>query len=207
MTATAESTGCVTAAGNADSRLGAEPPEIAAAIERARAGDADAFGLLVDRYRDAVFRAALAATRSPAEAEDAAQEAFIAAYRRLARFRGESTFKTWLLTIAWNKALDRRRSISRRLLQLGTQNDEATDPPSNDAPPDAVLIASSARRAAQELIARLPPKLRDPLLLAASGDHSYDEIAAMLRIPVGTLKWRVSEARRIVKEKLHRLGY
>jgi RNA polymerase sigma-70 factor (ECF subfamily) len=57
------------------------------------------------------------------------------------------------------------------------------------------------------LIAGLPPKLRDPLLLAASGEHSYTEMAAMLGVPVGTLKWRISEARRIVREKLQRLGY
>lgn len=184
-----------------------ESPEVAAALERARAGDPDAFGLLVDRFREAVFRAALAATGSLAEAEDAAQEAFVAAYRRLDRFRGESSFKTWLLTIVWNKALDRRRAMRRAFLPLEMEDGRTTDPPSVDPPADAALVAASAHRAAKQLIAGLPVKLRDPLLLAASGEHSYTEIAAMLGVPIGTLKWRISEARRIVREKLERLGY
>ena len=182
-----------------------EPPEVAAALERALNGDADAFGELIDRYRDAVLRAALAATGSASEAEDAAQDAFITAFRGLARFRRESSFKTWLLTIVWNKALDRRRA-RRRWLSLGSSG-SAAEPASNDAAPDAELAARGARDAARLLIARLPHKLRASLLLAAAGEQSYEEIAAMLGIPVGTLKWRVSEARRIVKEKLRRLGY
>jgi RNA polymerase sigma-70 factor, ECF subfamily len=185
----------------------AEPPDVAAALERARAGDPEAFGLLVDRFRDAVFRAALAATGSPAEAEDAAQEAFVAAYRRLDRFRGESSFKTWLLTIVWNKALDRRRAMRRTFRSLETEDGRTTDPPSLERPADAALVTASAHRAAKQLIAGLPVKLRDPLLLAASGEHSYSQMAAMLDVPIGTLKWRISEARRIVREKLQRLGY
>ncbi|HEX2342469.1 MAG TPA: RNA polymerase sigma factor [Vicinamibacterales bacterium] len=184
-----------------------ESPEVAAALERARAGDPDAFGFLVDRFREPVFRAALAATGSPAEAEDAAQDAFVAAYRRLNRFRGDSSFKTWLLTIVWNKALDRRRAMRRTFLSLETEDGVTTDPPSLEQPTDAALVAASAHRAARTLIAALPVKLRDPLLLAASGEHSYTEMATMLGVPVGTLKWRISEARRIMREKLQRLGY
>jgi RNA polymerase sigma-70 factor, ECF subfamily len=184
-----------------------EPPDVAAALERARTGDAEAFGLLVDRYRGAVFRAALAATGSAADADDAAQEAFVAAYRRLDRFRGDSSFKTWLLTIVWNKALDRRRATRRAFLPLETEDGRTADPPSPEARADTALVAASAHRAVKQLVAALPPKLRDPLLLAASGDYSYVEIAAMLAIPVGTLKWRISEARQIVREKLQRLGY
>jgi RNA polymerase sigma-70 factor (ECF subfamily) len=147
----------------------------------------------------------VAATGSAAEAEDAAQDAFITAFRGLGRFRGESSFKTWLLTIAWNKALDRRRA-SRRWIPLDTPG-LAVEPAVNNPAPDAELAARGARDAARLLIARLPFKLRDPLLLTARGEHSYEEISTMLGIPVGTLKWRVSEARRIVKEKLRRMGY
>lgn len=185
-----------------------ETPEVAAALERARAGDPEAFGVLVDRFREPVFRAALAATGSSAEAEDAAQDAFLAAYRRLDRFRGDSSFKTWLLSIVWNKALDRRRTMRRTFVfSLETEQGATTDPPSLEPPADAALAAASAHRAATTLIAGLPVKLRDPLLLAASGEHSYTEMATMLGVPVGTLKWRISEARRIVREKLQRLGY
>jgi RNA polymerase sigma-70 factor (ECF subfamily) len=83
----------------------------------------------------------------------------------------------------------------------------AVEPAATNPAPDAELAARGARDAARLLIARLPFKLRDPLLLTARGEHSYEEISTMLGIPVGTLKWRVSEARRIVKEKLRRMGY
>jgi RNA polymerase sigma-70 factor, ECF subfamily len=78
-------------------------------VALARQGDQQAFGELVTRHQAAVYRAALAAVGSAAEAEDAAQEAFISAYRRLGAFRGDASFKTWLLTIAWNEAINRRR--------------------------------------------------------------------------------------------------
>ena len=87
-------------------------------VARARQGDPAAFGELVDRHRSAVYRAALAALGSHAEAEDAAQEAFLLAYRRLTGFRGDASFKTWLLTIAWHQAINRRRSMTRLLRQI-----------------------------------------------------------------------------------------
>jgi RNA polymerase sigma factor (sigma-70 family) len=84
-------------------------------VRLAQAGDVEAFGELVERNRRAVFRAALAAVRSPAEADDVAQEAFVTAFRKLQSFRGESQFRTWLLSITWRKAIDRRKSMSRWL--------------------------------------------------------------------------------------------
>ena len=84
-------------------------------VRLAQAGDVDAFGELVERNRRAVFRAALAAVGSPSEADDVAQEAFVTAWRKLDGFRGDSQFRTWLLSITWRKAIDRRKSISRWL--------------------------------------------------------------------------------------------
>ena len=82
-------------------------------VARARDGDSSAFGELVDRHRTAVFRAALAALGSRSDADDATQDAFVMAFERLHTFRGESSFKTWLLTIAWHQAINRRRSVTR----------------------------------------------------------------------------------------------
>src|SRR6185503_7901171 len=80
-------------------------------VARARRGDAEAFGELVDRHRAAVYRAAQAALGSANEAEDVAQEAFLAAYRKMDSYRGDASFKTWLLKIAWRQALTRRRRL------------------------------------------------------------------------------------------------
>lgn len=188
-------------------------------VARARQGDSAAFGELVDRHRTAAYRAALAALGSHADAEDAAQEAFLVAYRRLGTFRGEASFKTWLLTIAWHQAINRRRTLRRwwqRLVAAPPEVDdrERGDPAgalaslAADGPtPEASAAHAQLQRAARSAIRALTPKLRDALLLAQSGTYSYEEIATMTRSPVGTIKWRVSEARRLVRRALEERGF
>jgi RNA polymerase sigma-70 factor (ECF subfamily) len=185
-------------------------------VRLAQAGDVEAFGELVERNRRAVFRAALAAVGSPAEADDVAQEAFITAYRTLASFRGESQFRTWLLSITWRKAIDRRNSLTRWLkLTVTPPRDEAGEDmfdsmervPSPLRSQEDILTEQELHRNVTRLIKTLPRKLRDALLLAGSGDYTYEQIASMLHTPVGTVKWRVAEARRVLKRKLSALGY
>jgi RNA polymerase sigma-70 factor (ECF subfamily) len=185
-------------------------------VRRAQAGDVDAFGNLVERNRRAVFRAALAAVGSAAEADDVAQEAFVTAFQKLSGFRGDSSFKTWLLSITWRKANDRRKSVTRWMQRLASphtsgETGEEWDPmegvPSGGQSQEDELMSADLQRRLRPLIASLPKKLRDALLLAGSGDHSYEEIGRMLGIPIGTVKWRVSEARRVLKQKMAAMGY
>jgi RNA polymerase sigma factor (sigma-70 family) len=176
-------------------------------VARARRGDTAAFGELVDRHRAAVYRAAHAALGSAREAEDVAQEAFLAAYRKMATYRGEASFKTWLLTITWRRALSRRRrlaSLWRRFV-----SGEPPEPPPDRTPrtQEQALIDAEMAGHVQRLVRALPARLRDPLLLCASGEQTYHEIASVLGIPEGTLKWRVAEARRRLKQRLTALGY
>jgi RNA polymerase sigma-70 factor (ECF subfamily) len=182
-------------------------------VARARQGDPAAFGELVDRHRAAVYRAALAALRSPADAEDAAQDAFLLAYRRLDSFRGDASFKTWLLTITWHQAINRRRSLGsvwRKMVSPKTE-DEAeaamAGVTSGGPSPEQAAAGDELRRAIRGAIRALSPKLRDALLLAQAGEYTYDEIGAMLGTPVGTIKWRVSEARRVIRKHLQEHGY
>jgi RNA polymerase sigma-70 factor, ECF subfamily len=184
-------------------------------VARARQGDSAAFGELIDRHRTAVYRAARAALGGHAEAEDAAQDAFLAAYRRLGTFRGDASFKTWLLTIAWHQAINRRRTLTRVLRRIvgevpahAEAPDAAVAMVASDGPsPEATAAHEELRRAVRAAIRALTPKLRDALLLAQSGEHSYEEIAAMVKAPIGTIKWRVSEARRLVKRQLQAKGF
>jgi RNA polymerase sigma-70 factor (ECF subfamily) len=185
-------------------------------VRLAQAGDLDAFGELVERNRRAVFRAALAAVGSATEADDVAQEAFVTAWRKLSGFRGDSQFRTWLLSITWRKAIDRRKSIGRWLKLAATPTrDEAGDDqfdmmdrvPSFERRQDVVLEGGELQAQIRKLIGTLPRKLREALLLAGSGEHTYDEISAMLGAPVGTVKWRVAEARRVLRRKLAASGY
>ena len=183
-------------------------------VRRAQAGDTDAFGELVERNRKAVFRAAVAALGSTTDADDVAQEAFVMAYRKLASFRGDAAFRTWLLAITWRKALDRRKSVGRWLrltVTPGRARDRrhqldrthAADRRSQEEDLAGAQLQQTIRR----LIRTLPRKLRDALLLAGSGDYNYSQISFILGVPVGTVKWRVSEARRVLKEKMAAMGH
>ena len=182
-------------------------------VTRARQGDPAAFGELVERHRLAVYRAALAALGSPADAEDAAQDAFLLAYRRLESFRGDASFKTWLLTITWHQAINHRRRLGgiwRRLLTPRTEEEAASVVAGIAAAgpsPEQHAEDEELRRGIREAIRALSPKLRDALLLAQAGEYSYEQISAMLRVPLGTIKWRVSEARRLIRKRLQERGY
>jgi RNA polymerase sigma-70 factor (ECF subfamily) len=184
-----------------------DDPVERALVSAATAGDREAFGELVTRHQRIVFRTALAALGRSEDAEEASQEAFLVAWQKLPGFRGEATFRTWLLTITWRKALDRRRvrALLWRRTQFTVQPDEAdpVDALATDLPtPERSAVSRDTAARVEREIRRLSPKLRDVLILAASGAHSYPEIAALLRIPLGTVKWRVSEARRLLTKRL-----
>lgn len=187
-------------------------------VERAREGDSDAFGVLVERHHRAALRAAVAALGAADDADDAVQEAWIAARSRLADFRGDASFRTWLLAIVWHKATDGRRRVTRWLSRLVSLDPGGSGDADQAAAPLALVAAATPsperatldgeqQRAIARLVRALPAKLRDPLLLVGSGDYSYDEVAVMLGTPVGTVKWRVSEARTQLRVKLTRLGF
>ena len=176
-------------------------------VERAKAGDDAAFGILVDRYQHVVVRAVRAVVGPSDDAEDVAQEAFLRAFRSIGGFRGESSVKTWLLAIAWRQALSHRRSIAGRLRRfLAPDDDQLFDPPAIGRLPDQALADLELRRAVARGVRTLPAKYREALMLFATGDHTFDEMSQALNVPAGTLKWRVSEARRRLKQKLERLG-
>jgi RNA polymerase sigma-70 factor (ECF subfamily) len=185
----------------------------AALVARAREGDHAAFTALIERHQAAVRRAALSAVGSAMDADDVAQEALLLAYRRLRSFRGEASFKTWLLAITWNQAMNHRRQSGRwwrrfvSVDQAGREPFEAMPIASTAGTPEDLASAGQLRDDIRRAIAALPHKLRDVLLLAQSGEYSYEEIGVMVKAPVGTIKWRVSEARRLVKQELDARGH
>ncbi|WP_239488778.1 RNA polymerase sigma factor [Luteitalea sp. TBR-22] len=179
-------------------------------VARAQGGSQDAWAALVQRHHGAVFRAAHAALLSHEEADDAAQEAWISAWKALGDFRGQAAFRTWVVAIAWRKALDRRRGMVgwMRMLRIGVARDEEEGPELDleGDQPDAerALLDDEARGRLKRLVKGLPRAHRDALLLVATQDVPYAEAAALLGIPVGTLKWRVSDARRMLRERMGR---
>ncbi len=198
---------------SAERVLVGDRPEVRALVAAAREGDRAAFEELVSLHYRSVFRTAMAALQRREDAEDVTQDAFVLAWRKVGGFRGDSSFKTWLLTIVWRQALDKRRSRStwwQRTSAWQSKGGRADEPgpdaieglASHEADPERVTEARHRVKQVRALIEGLTPKLRDTLLLAASGEYGYDEIASMLGIPVGTVKWRVAEARRIIHRRL-----
>jgi len=179
-------------------------------VARAREGDQAAFGELVRRHQAAVQRAALTASGSAADADDIAQDAFVLAFQRLKSFRGESSFKTWVLTIAWNQAMNHRRKATRwfkRFTRVESEDGsgfKSFEFVATGGTPEELVAHDQLRGEIRDAIRALPGTLRDALLLAASGEYSYDEIGAMVNAKTGTIKWRVSEARRRVRERIDR---
>ncbi len=178
---------------------------------RARAGDSDAFSALVDLHYRSARRVAVAALGNLEDADEAVQEACLTAWRRIDRLDDPAAFRAWLLRITWRKALDRRRSQATWFQRIRRPRDAeafAIDRIADArAGPADQLLADERDRVLAQMIRSLPPRLRDPLLLAATGEHRYEEIAALLRVPLGTVKWRMVEARRVLREKLERLGF
>ena len=171
-------------------------------VARARVGDAEAFGEIVVRHRGAVYRAALAALGSEADAEDIAQDALVLAYRRLHQFRGDAGLRTWMVSIAWRLALSRRRRrwwrATRNALPESVLHAMPVVAQSADAGMQSAEIMAGLRRE----IRRLPRKLREALLLTAAGDLTQDEIAVALKIPGSTFRGRVRDARLRLKERM-----
>jgi RNA polymerase sigma-70 factor (ECF subfamily) len=177
-------------------RRGAASPDAdARLVERARVGDEQAFAELVDRYGGAVLSLCYASTLNVAEAEDLAQEVFVAAWRGLSRFRGASAFSTWLFALARNACIDqaRRRAVRPQLAEDAEQAAEPVD----DAPRETVRAIFAAA-------AELSVPLRQALLLRDVQGLSYEEIARLQAVPVGTVRSRLSAARAAVVRSVSR---
>jgi RNA polymerase sigma-70 factor (ECF subfamily) len=184
---------------------------------RAQAGDADAFCALIELHQRAARRVAAAALGNHADVDEAVQDACLTAWQRLDRLDDPAAFRAWLLKIAWRKALDRRRSIVAWLKRVRIEGPVAGTDARDDHPladllvdngmaADEQLVARERDRIVAQMIRSLPTRLRDPLLLAVGSGQRYEDVADMLGLPLGTLKWRVSEARRVLREKLERIG-
>jgi RNA polymerase sigma-70 factor (ECF subfamily) len=168
-----------------------------ALVDAARAGSSDAFGALVDRYREPVVRLAYRLTHDADEAKDIAQDSFLRAYRRLPDFHPDRPFARWLFVIARNASLDaiRRR---RRATLFAAREDEFT---LSEGPEELALRNDEAVRV-HAALATLPPKHRDVLELYYISGLRYREIAVALEIPIGTVKTYISRGKRRLRDQL-----
>ena len=177
------------------------PEEDAELFARAQRGDIDAYEEIVQRYQQLAFRTAYVITRSAAEAEDAAQDAFVKAYRALASFRTGAEPRPWLLRIVANEARNRMRSAVRRQrleLRLAEGFRQGDAAPS----PEAAAVDADERRRLVSLVGDLEEN--DRLIIASRYflELSGEETAAALGIPEGTVKSRLSRALGRLRERI-----
>ncbi len=180
-------------------------------VERVQRGDKRAFDLLVSKYQRKLFRLLSRLIRDPAEIEDVAQEAFIKAYRALPNFRGESAFYTWLYRIAINTAKNYLVAQGRRApTQSDTEIEDAENFDDgellrNEDTPDRILLSKQVAEAVNRAIEALPEELRTAIVLRELEGLTYEEIAASMNCPIGTVRSRIFRAREAVAEALRPL--
>jgi RNA polymerase sigma-70 factor, ECF subfamily len=162
-------------------------------IERTRQGELTAFEQLVDRHRSIVFRVA-ARIVGPDDAEDVSQDAFLRAFHRLDQYRGTATFRTWLLQITQNTALNRLAWARRRPTEEANESREAADRDPVRQPVTALEDRERQERLEVKLRA-LRPEYRSLLVLRDLEGLSYNEIADVLDMPIGSVKGRLHRAR------------
>lgn len=189
-------------------RAGAETAaEDVELIERCRRGDLDAFNLLVAAYQDRVYGLCLRMLGSQQAAEDAAQEAFISAFRNVAGIRS-ATVRPWLFRIAANACIDELRRRKRQShLSLDAPVHDETGDRRHDAPdpapgPEQSALRGEVRRALEIELRRLPDDQRLAVVLCDVEGLSYEEIAASMGSSIGTVKSRISRGRSRLREAL-----
>ncbi len=175
-------------------------------LERCRAGDLDAFDDLMARHQQRVFNLCLWLLRDHDAANDAAQETFIRAYRAIGNFRGDCAFSTWLHRIAVNVSGDastRRRKTPQPLSELATEDSPAPEPaaPLRENPLET-LTRNERQRVVRDALNQLSEHHRLVLVLFDIQGYSYEEIAQVLELPIGTVKSRLNRARAALRDKL-----
>lgn len=181
-----------------------------ALVERCKNGNVNAFDEIVARHQDAIYTLCFYHLRDADDAADAAQVTFVRAWRGLKGFRGESALRTWLHRIALNVINDTASRRSKNPLPMSSlqsvSDDEDEMPPLeavDSAPlPEARFHAQAQRRAVQNALAILPSHHRDVLVLFDVQGHPYEEVAAILELPLGTVKSRLNRARIALRNAL-----
>ena len=186
----------------------AAQPDDGQLIERCQQGDRASFDALVQRHYALAYNVACRMLGDQDYAADATQAAFVRAYKAISRFRRDATFSTWLYRITTNVCLDHLRQHERRTQSLTLLGDDADtsleemDIPDDTGDPGLDIERGERQQTVREAICRLPPTHRSVLVLYDLQGCSYEQIAEVLGIPLGTVKSRLNRARHALKDEL-----
>lgn len=181
---------------------GSDPTVEEALIRRAKAKDTEAFGWLVERYQARIYSYIRRLVRSREEAEDLTQDTFVKAYRNIDRYDGRASMATWLFRIASNLCIDASRNRSRRVDAVSIEIMPVRDPEDGTWNPELHSVAGEMRAAVEAAIADLKEPLRAVLLLHDVEGLTYEEIAGVVDVPLGTVKSRLFVARKSLQKAL-----
>lgn len=176
-------------------------------VRAAAAGDSDAFGELVRQYENKVYHLALRMCADEEDAADVAQEAFLSAWRGLPNFRGDSGFATWLYRLTSNAAIDHLRRVKKQRGDVSLDDEEtAFDAVDSGPTPHQAAESRELERAVAEGLRLLSDEHRSVLVLREVRLLSYEEIARVLQLDLGTVKSRISRARNSLRKILLKSG-
>lgn len=185
--------------------LDARTDEDSVLVARAQGGDLDAFEELVRRYRNEVFAVSYHYLRNREDAWDNSQDVFIKAHRGLKRFRGESSFKTWILRITANRCKDHFKKRRLRTVALDAEDGDR-QVPSPALGPTGNLEAKELGQAIQRALDTLPEKHRTAFILREYEGLSYEEMAQRIGCSTGTVMSRLHHARKKLQKTLVSMG-
>ena len=177
-------------------------------IDQCLAGRREAFGQLVERYQHRLYHGLLHALGSAEDAQDIAQEAFVHAFEKLASFKGEAAFYSWLFRIALNASVSARRKTRRMSASVETRRDESGLEPTDENPasePSYAMDVSDRQRLVRQALSELSEEFRTALVLKEMDGMSYEEIAEVIAVPLGTVRSRIHRARLELRAKLSML--
>jgi RNA polymerase sigma-70 factor, ECF subfamily len=175
------------------------PPEL---IARCQRGDTAAFAQVVAETQSGVYNLAFSVLHNHEEAQDITQEIYMRVWRALPSFRGESKFSTWLYRIAVNTCLNRRRQLRGQLRIVDPNEDVLERLVATDDDPAASTMVSERNQVLWSAVDRLPEKYRLIITLFYQQQLSYPEIAALLALPLGTVKAHLNRARAALAKSL-----
>jgi RNA polymerase sigma-70 factor (ECF subfamily) len=172
-------------------------------VKASQQGDQDAFALLVRRHQRRVFNLSLGMLRDEEDASESTQEAFLAAWQGLPSFRGQACFATWLYRITYHCCLRQfERRKRERALQAAMEAEQVLEGVNKVKQVEEILELRNQQAIVREQIEKLPTKYRMVLILRHLHEKTYEEMADMLSMPVGTIKTHLFRARNLLKERL-----
>ena len=182
-----------------------------AIVKRVQQGDVSAYNILVIKYQHKVAQIISKFVGNSADVNDVAQEAFIKAYKAINNFRGESSFYTWLYRIVVNAAKTYLESNSKRKNHIDVDSEEFQSIDSQGVltsreSPDKIIESQEVQQVILRAMNELPEELRQAIMLREVEGMSYEDMADLLQIPIGTVRSRIFRARQFIEEKMSKFA-